>query len=91
MGWSRLGDDKELTPAPTPQEVAPSAPHHGADAFPVGNKVPETQLPSFLSALEREGTWGEGTHGLGSGREASLGRGIWLLVPGELESLRSRE
>lgn len=35
-------------PAPTPQEVAPSSPHLNADAFPVGNKATETQLPSFL-------------------------------------------
>lgn len=48
MGSSRLDDPRELTPAPTPQEVAPSSPHLSADAFPVGNKVPETQLPSFL-------------------------------------------
>lgn len=48
MGWSRLNDNRELMPAPTPQEVAPNSPHLNADAFPVGNKATETQLPSFL-------------------------------------------
>lgn len=48
VGRSRLGDHGESTAAPTQQEMAPSSPHLNADAFPVGNKVPETQLPSFL-------------------------------------------
>lgn len=48
--------------------------------FPVGNKTPKIQLPSFLYvALGREGLWREeGAPGQGNGTEASLGSGILL-------------
>ena len=47
--------------------------------FPVGNQVPETQLPSSACGLGEGGAWREeGAPEEGGGSEASLGRGILL-------------
>lgn len=76
MGWAGLRDYREHTPSPQGSCAQPSPPHPTLQMhFPVGNKRPETQLPSFL------GIWPwmeEGAPGRGGGREASLGRRILL-------------
>lgn len=68
-------------PSPQGSGAQPSPPHPTVQMFfPVGNKAPKTQLPSFLHvALGREGPWREErAPGQGGGTEASLGRRILL-------------